>query len=61
MVPAYMRNLPTNLGNAGGFTNAGMRRPGVQGGMSGNSFGRYSHNNNRSNSQPGSGNLGGNF
>lgn len=57
MAPAYMRNMPTGLGNAGGFVASGMRRTGSQG-TTGNSFGRYAHNNNRSNSQPGSG---GNF
>jgi len=58
MVPNYMRNLPTGLGNAGGFVASGMRRQGAQGASFG-SFGRYSHNNNRSNGQPGSGS--GNF
>lgn len=54
MVPQYMRNLPTGLGNANGFAATGMRRTNGQGVVN-NSFGRYANNNNRSGSQPGSG------
>lgn len=54
MVPQYIRNMPQNLGNAGAFVNSGMRKgPGTVNGAG--SFGRYANNNNRSNSQPGSG------
>ncbi|BAW19262.1 hypothetical protein [Ralstonia phage RP12] len=40
MVPAYMRNLPQNLGNAGAFVAGGMRRQGSTG-FATSSFGRY--------------------
>lgn len=55
MVPQYMRNLPTGLGNAGAFAAGGMRRPGAAG-VAANSFGRYAHNANNSNAQ-GAGNY----
>lgn len=56
LVPAYMRNLPTGLGNAGGFAQAGARRP-VGGGLNTtSSYGRFANSNlNRSNN--GSGNF----
>lgn len=50
MVPQYMRNLPTGLGNAGAFVASGMRRQ-TSGGFVAGSFGRYAHN--RNNSNPG--------
>ena len=43
MMPAYMRSMPTNLGNAGSFVASGMRRPSSSGFAAG-SFGRYAHN-----------------
>lgn len=48
MVPQYMRNLPTGLGNAGSFVAAGMRRQNT-GGAAVGSFGRYAHSGNQSN------------
>lgn len=45
MVPQYMRNLPTGLGNAGAFVAQGMRRQ-ASGGVGAGSFGRYAHNRN---------------
>lgn len=41
MVPSYMRNLPTNLGNAGAFVAGGMRRN--AGSASVGSFGRFAN------------------
>lgn len=52
MVPQYMRNLPTGLGNAGAFATGGMRRP-TAGGVGASSFGRYAHNANASNAGAG--------
>jgi hypothetical protein len=57
MVPSYMRNLPTNLGNVGGFVAAGMSRNKTTGGTGFGSFGRYANNNNQSNAQSGTGNF----
>lgn len=45
MVPQYLRNLPTGLGNAGQFVAAGMRRT-QAGSVAAGSFGRYAHQRN---------------
>ncbi len=55
MVAPYMANLPHNLGNAGNFVSAGMRRADPRGAGS-SSFGRYARNN-QSTDTSGSGNY----